>query len=305
MNAVLNNIMLQVTGLACEPKGAFNIRLNGKTKERNSTKNIEIRNKQDGTGIEIEVKPWTKGEQVYLPVVIDTGGLVDHVCNDYYIGKNADVEIISGCGIHNDSKHITQHDGIHTFYLQENAKVRYVEKHYGEGVGSGNKLLNPLTIIHLEKGSRMEIESVQIEGVDSTKRVTKAEVAEDASLIIKEIIMTSGTQTATTHFEVDLNGRKSSATVSSRSVAKGKSKQYFYSVINGNNLCTGHSECDAILMDNAMVKAVPDVTANHVDASLIHEAAIGKIAGEQIVKLTTLGMSPEEAEEKIILGFLR
>lgn len=305
MNAVVTNILQAVAGLLDIPTGAHNIRVNGKSQSRRNTTNIELRDKQDGSGIDIFVKPGTTAEVMHIPVVINDSGIVDCVYNDFFIGENCEIDIIAGCGIHNSGKHLTQHDGIHTFHIGKNAKVQYTEKHYGEGNGSGENVLNPVTVIHLAEGSRFEMESVQIEGVDSTKRVTKADVADNASLVTKEIIMTSGKQFATTDFQIDLNGKDSSANVVSRSVAKGNSKQTFYSVINGNNQCAGHSECDAIIMDHAIVKAVPDVAANHVDASLIHEAAIGKIAGEQIVKLRTLGMSEERAEQEIVAGFLR
>ncbi len=305
MDTIIKNLLNAVAGLTGAPKGAHNIRLNGKSASRMSTKNIEIKSKENGSGIDIIVNPGTKGEFVHIPVVIDSSGLTDLVYNDFYIGEGCDVDIIAGCGIHNDGGYLTQHDGIHTFHVGENAKVRYVEKHYGEGDGSGENVLNPVTVVHLAKGSQMEMNSVQIEGVDSTNRVTKADVGDQATFIVKEIILTSGHQTAKTDFQVALNGKQSSANVVSRSVAKGHSAQVFTSVIDGNNLCAGHSECDAIIMDHATVKAVPDVTANHVDASLIHEAAIGKIAGEQIIKLKTLGLSEEQAEEEIVSGFLR
>lgn len=302
---IVDHILDIVADLKGKPQGAHNIRLNGKTSSRQSTKNIEIVNKTDNPGIDIIIKPGTTSEFVHIPVVIDTGGITEMVYNDFYIGEDSDVVIVAGCGIHNNGSHLTQHDGIHTFYVGKNAKVKYVEKHYGEGEGTGENVLNPVTVIHLEEGSTMEMESVQINGVDSTRRVTKAELADNASLVTKEIIMTSGTQLATTDFQIELNGKGSSTNIVSRSVAKGKSSQVFTSVINGNNECIGHSECDAIIMDEATVKAVPDVTANHVDAMLIHEAAIGKIAGDQINKLMTLGMSEEEAEEEIVSGFLR
>lgn len=302
---IVDHILDIVADLKGKPQGAHNIRLNGKTSSRQSTKNIEIVNKTDNPGIDIIIKPGTTSEFVHIPVVIDTGGITEMVYNDFYIGEDSDVVIVAGCGIHNNGSHLTQHDGIHTFYVGKNAKVKYVEKHYGEGEGTGENVLNPVTVIHLEEGSTMEMESVQINGVDSTRRVTKAELADNASLVTKEIIMTSGTQLATTDFQIELNGKGSSTNIVSRSVAKGKSSQVFTSVINGNNECMGHSECDAIIMDEATVKAVPDVTANHVDAMLIHEAAIGKIAGDQINKLMTLGMSEEEAEEEIVSGFLR
>lgn len=305
MNTVVKNILNTVAGLKEIPTGAYNIRVNGKSEGRNSTDHIEIKSKENVSGIDIIVKPGTKNEFVHIPVVLDHGGFEDLVYNDFYIGDDCDIEIIAGCGIHNEGSHSAQHDGIHTFHIGKNAKVKYIEKHYGEGGGSGENVLNPVTEIHLGQGSTMQMESMQIEGVDSTKRLTKADLADDATLVIKEIIMTSGTQVATTDFHVELNGKKSSANVVSRSVAKGSSKQGFFSIINGNNQCVGHSECDAIIMDNATVKAVPDVTANHVDASLIHEAAIGKIAGAQITKLMTLGLSEERAEEEIVAGFLR
>ncbi len=302
---IADHILEVVADLKGKPQGAHNIRLNGKTSSRQSTKNIEIVNKTDNPGIDIIIKPGTVSEFVHIPVVIDTGGITEMVYNDFYVGENSDVVIVAGCGIHNDGSHLTQHDGIHTFYVGKNSKVKYVEKHYGEGNGTGENVLNPVTVIHLDEGSSMEMESVQINGVDSTKRVTKADLADNASLVTKEIIMTSGTQLATTDFQIELNGKGSSTNIVSRSVAKGKSSQVFTSIINGNNECIGHSECDAIIMDEATVKAVPDVTAKHVDAMLIHEAAIGKIAGDQINKLMTLGMSEEEAEEEIVSGFLR
>ncbi|WP_240649017.1 SufB/SufD family protein [Anaerosphaera multitolerans] len=302
---MVKNILNTVADISEEPNTAHNIRVNGKSQSRRSTENIEIKNKENGSGIDIIVKPGTKKELVHIPVVIENSGIVDLVYNDFYIGDDCDIFIIAGCGIHNDDRHLTQHDGIHTFHIGKNSKVKYVEKHYGEGSGTGENIINPVTVIHLDKGSTMEMDSVQIEGVDSTDRLTKADLADDATLITKEIIMTSGTQFAKTDFQIELNGKNSSANIVSRSVAKENSKQAFYSVINGNNQCNGHSECDAIIMDNATVKAVPDVTANHIDASLIHEAAIGKIAGEQIIKLKTLGMTEEEAEEEIISGFLR
>lgn len=304
-NPALKSILKTIADISETPKGAFNIRLNGAGIERHSTENIQIVPKPNGTGIEIYVKPGTKGEDVHIPVVVSKSDFKDLVYNDFYIGDNCDVNIVAGCGIHNDGEHLSQHDGIHTFHVGKNARVRYVEKHYGEGSGTGQRVLNPVTVVHLEKGSYLEMETVQIEGVDSTKRVTKADLKDDARLVIKEKIMTSGSQYAETEFTVDMNGKNCSADISSRSVAKGDSKQKFISVINGNNECAGHSECDAIIMENACVKAVPEITANDVNASLIHEAAIGKIAGEQITKLMTLGLSQKEAEEQIVKGFLK
>ena len=304
-NPVLGGLLKAIAGIADTPKGAYNIRVDGQGIDRRSTENIEIVPKPEGKGIEIYVKPGTKGEFVHIPVVVDESGFQDLVYNDFYIGDDADVDIIAGCGIHNDGEHLSQHDGIHTFHVGKNANVRYVEKHYGEGNGSGERVLNPVTVVHLEKGAYLEMETVQIEGVDSTKRVTNADLKENAQLVIKEKIMTSGNQFAKTDFTVELNGDNSSAQISSRSVAKGNSKQEFYSALHGNAECSGHSECDSIIMENGFVKSVPEIIANDVNASLIHEAAIGKIAGEQITKLMTLGLSYEEAEAQIVKGFLK
>ena len=301
----MGGLLKTIAGIADTPKGAYNIRVDGQGIDRRSTENIEIVPKPEGKGIEIYVKPGTKGEFVHIPVVVDESGFQDLVYNDFYIGDDADVDIIAGCGIHNDGEHLSQHDGIHTFHVGKNAKVRYVEKHYGEGNGSGERVLNPVTVVHLEKGAYLEMETVQIEGVDSTKRVTNADLKENAQLVIKEKIMTSGNQFAKTDFTVELNGDNSSAQISSRSVAKGNSKQEFYSALHGNAECSGHSECDSIIMENGFVKSVPEIIANDVNASLIHEAAIGKIAGEQITKLMTLGLSYEEAEAQIVKGFLK
>ncbi|MCI5802223.1 MAG: SufD family Fe-S cluster assembly protein [Oscillospiraceae bacterium] len=303
--SIVQKMLKTIADLPGIPTGAYNIRVDGESAGRQSTENIEIRPKPYGRGIEIYVQPGTRGEFVHIPVVVDESGLSDMVYNDFYIGEGADVDIIAGCGIHNDGTHLSQHDGIHTFYVGKDARVRYVEKHYGEGSGTGERVLNPVTVVHLDEGSCLEMETVQIEGVDSTKRTTKADLKDGAQLIIREKLMTSGTQQATTEFEVELNGENCSADVVSRSVAKGNSFQAFYSRINGNNACAGHSECDAIIMDSACVKAVPEITANHVSASLIHEAAIGKIAGEQITKLMTLGLSQEDAEKEIVRGFLK
>ena len=287
------------------PKGAYNIRANGKLDSRNTTANIDIVTKSDKPGIDIIIKPGTKNESVHIPVLISESGIDDMVYNDFYIGEGADVVIIAGCGIHNMGMETSKHDGIHTFYVGKNAKIKYVEKHYGAGDGNGEKIMNPETIIVMEEGSYMEMETTQIKGIDSTIRVTSAKLAAGATLEIRENIMTHGKQYAKTDFSVDLNGKDSSANVISRSVARDMSKQEFFSVINGNSECRGHSECDAIIMDEASVSASPQLTANNIDASLIHEAAIGKIAGEQLIKLMTLGLTEQEAEEQIINGFMK
>lgn len=305
MNDVVKTLLNTVADLKDTPSGAYNIRVNGKSEARANTKNIEIVPKDGGKGIDIYVKPGTKGEYVHIPVVVETSGYAELVYNDFHIGADSDIQIIAGCGIHNDGLHLSQHDGIHTFYVGKNSRVKYTEKHYGEGNGSGERVLNPVTVLNLEEGSYLEMETVQIEGVDSTKRVTQGKIADNATLVVKEKLMTSGTQQAETVFNIDLIGDGASTTVSSRSVAKGTSLQRFLSKIDGNGKCSGHSECDAIIMDDACVQAIPEITANNVDASLIHEAAIGKIAGEQIVKLMTLGLSQEDAEAEIVNGFLR
>ena len=287
------------------PSGAYNIRANGKLADRKSTPNIEIKTKTDKPGIDIIIRPGTKGETVHIPVIIDQTGLSDLVYNDFIIGENADVTIMAGCGIHNCGDKESRHDGIHTFFVGKNAKVKYIERHYGEGDGAGENNMNPTTVVNIADGGYMEMETTQIKGIDSTNRVTRASVGDNGTLVIKEKIMTHKNQRATTDFSVDLNGEKSGANVISRSVAKDSSFQCFKSNINGNNLCSGHTECDAIIMDNAKVEAIPEICANHIDASLIHEAAIGKIAGEQLIKLMTLGLTEQEAEQEIINGFLK
>lgn len=310
MDKIEKNLLATIAGINVMPEGAYNIRANGGLAGRNTTENIDIVTKKDKPGIDIFIKAGTKGETVHIPVIISQTGLDDLVYNDFHIGEDCDVTIIAGCGIHNCGEKMSRHDGIHSFFVGKNAKLRYVEKHYGEGdgadvPGNGENVMNPTTIVNLSEGSSMEMETTQIRGIDSTNRVTLARLEKDASLVIHEKIMTHGTQTAKTEFSVDLDGENSSANVVSRSVAKDKSTQIFVSKVNGNNKCAGHTECDAIIMDGASVKAVPEITANSTEASLIHEAAIGKIAGEQLIKLMTLGLSENEAEEQIVNGFLK
>lgn len=305
MDLIQKNLLAQVAELHEVPEGAYNIRANGKTEGRNTTANIDIVNKEDGNGIDIIIKPYTVNESVHIPVLLSQSGLQEVVYNDFHIGEGADVTIVAGCGIHNCGVDTSKHDGIHTFFIGKNAKVRYVERHYGEGDGNGENIMNPETIVHLEEGAVLEMESVQIKGIDSTNRITRGDLAKGAVLEVHEKIMTHGKQYARTDFSVDLNGEGCSANIVSRSVAKDESRQEFFSNINGNCACTGHSECDAIIMDKAVVAASPQLTASDVDASLIHEAAIGKIAGEQLIKLMTLGLTEEQAEEQIINGFLK
>lgn len=305
MDDIQKRIMEEVAGIHEIPEGAYNIRIDGKSTARNSSANTDIIPKEDGTGIEIHIKPGTRNESVHIPVILSEAGITETVYNDFYIGEGADVTIVAGCGIHNCGNQDSEHDGIHTFYVGKDAKVKYIEKHYGEGDGNGARILNPVTAVYIAENGYMEMETTQIKGVDSTKRVTKAQLKEGASIVVKEKIMTHGSQFAQTEFEVDMDGKDSSSNIISRSVAKGESRQIFLSKINGNAPCAGHSECDAIIMDHASVSAIPEITANHIDASLIHEAAIGKIAGEQLIKLMTLGLTEKEAEEHIVNGFLK
>ncbi len=305
MDEIQKTLLMQVAGLHEVPAGAYNIRANGEAAGRQSTEHIEIVPKEDKPGIDIFIKPGTKKESVHIPVLMTQTGLKELVYNDFHIGEDCDVTIVAGCGIHNGGDKTSEHSGIHSFFVGKNAKVRYVEKHYGSGEGTGERVMNPETIVNLDENSYMEMDTVQIRGVDSTDRVTRAKLGKGAQLVIKEKLMTHGKQKATTNFYVDLDGEDSSTNVISRSVAKDFSEQTFYSHINGNNKCAGHSECDAIIMDNAIVRAIPEITANSLDASLIHEAAIGKIAGEQLIKLMTLGLTEAEAEEQIVNGFLK
>ena len=305
MDKITLNMLTQIADLHKVPEGAFSLRENGKSAQIKSSENILITKKTDRPGIDITVKPGTKNESCHIPVVISETGITELVYNDFYIGEDADVVIVAGCGIHNCGTQLSQHDGVHTFHVGKNAKVRYVEKHYGEGDGTGGRVLNPTTQIYLDEGACLEMETTQIKGVDSTVRTTRGTVGPGATLKVKEKIMTHGDQFARTDFSVDLDGEDSSADVVSRSVARDRSKQFFVSHSNGNARCAGHTECDAIIMDEASVSASPELTANSIDASLIHEAAIGKIAGEQLIKLMTLGLTEAEAEEQIIAGFLK
>ena len=305
MDAIQKSLLEQVAGLHEVPEGAYNIRANGQKAGRNTTANIDIVTKTDKDGIDIIIKPGTKHESVHIPVVLSMSGLKDMVYNDFFIGEDSDVTIVAGCGIHNCGVQSSEHSGIHTFHVGKNARVRYVEKHYGEGDGSGENIMNPTTVVELDEGGYMEMETTQIKGVDSTVRSTTAKLGSRSTLIIKEKVMTHGRQLAKSDFTVDLDGEGCHTNVISRSVARGQSRQIFLARINGNAACYGHSECDAIIMDEGVVSAIPEVTANCLDAQLVHEAAIGKIAGEQLTKLMTLGLTEKEAEEQIVNGFLK
>ncbi|MCR5057946.1 MAG: SufD family Fe-S cluster assembly protein [Clostridiales bacterium] len=305
LDATSDRLLAEVADLHKVPVGAFNIRANGKAVARNSSANIDIIPKEDGSGIDIKIKPGTKNESVHIPVVMTASGIKEIVYNDFYIGEDSDVVIVAGCGIDNCGPKDSEHDGIHRFFVGKGAKVKYVEKHYGSGDGAGKRILNPGTEVYMEEDSYMEMEMTQIKGVDDTVRDTKAELGKGARLVVHERLMTHGDQKAVSNYRVDLNGEGCSADVVSRSVAKNDSYQKFDAVLNGNTACSGHTECDAIIMDNGRILAVPGLEANNVDAALVHEAAIGKIAGEQLIKLMTLGLTEAEAEEQIINGFLK
>lgn len=296
--------MAEVADITDVPAGAYNFRVNSELAGRSTTDNINIVTKEGMPGIDIFIKPNTKNESVHIPVVVSESGIKETVYNDFFIGDNCDVVIVAGCGIDNCGTHDSQHDGIHRFYVGKNSKIKYVEKHYGSGNGEGKRILNPVTEVYMEENSVMEMEMEQIKGVDSTERNTIAELKANAKLIVKERLMTHGSQTAVSGYKVSLNGEGSNADVVSRSVARDNSSQTFNACIAGNASCSGHTECDSIIMDNGKILAIPSLEANDVDAMLVHEAAIGKIAGDQLVKLMTLGLTEAEAEEQIINGFL-
>ncbi len=305
LDAVQMRLMREIADLHDVPEGAYNLRANGESVGRNTTASIDIISKTDVSGIDIKIKDNTVKESVHIPVVLSESGLKETVYNDFYVGENCDVLIVAGCGIDNCGKQDSQHDGVHRFFIGRNSKVRYVEKHYGSGDGDGKRILNPVTEAYLEEGSTMEMEMVQIKGVDSTRRTTVAELKKDAKLIVRERLMTHGVQTAESIYKVTLAEDGSSADVVSRSVARDSSFQKLDLCVIGNAECSGHTECDSIIMDNGRILAVPSLEANSVDAQLVHEAAIGKIAGEQLIKLMTLGLTEQEAEEQIINGFLK
>lgn len=306
---MLNNIdrhMLDIVAdLHDTPKGAYNIRKNGVGVDRNITANIEIRTKIDKPGIDVIVKPGTKGESVHIPVILTADGIRDLVYNTFEIGEGADITIIAGCGIHNPGDKNSEHDGVHYFIVRRGARMRYVEKHYGEGKGSGKKILNPRTIVVVEEDGYAEMELVQISGVDSTLRETEAKVHDNAHLYVTERMLTDGDQFAESRITVELAGLDASTQIVSRSVARDNSQQIFYPRVIGLNRCRGHVQCDAIIMHGAKIRSIPEISAQHADSQLVHEAAIGKIAGEQLIKLMTLGLSEKEAEDTILEGFLK
>ena len=305
MNNITGDLLRVISGYDGEFKGAYNIRENGQCAARQSTDNIKIEPNADSSGLTIRVAPGTKGESVFIPACVTKSDFSDLVYNDIYIGEDADVTIIAGCGVHSDGEAASSHNGIHRFIIEKGAKAIYKEKHIGTGHGTGKRSIDPVTEVTLAEDSYFEIDTIQLSGVDSTVRKTSATLSARSRLIVRERLMTDGDEFAKTDFEVFLRGEDSGADLISRSVARGSSRQEFYSVIQGEGSCTGHSACDAILADSGTVIAVPSLNAMHPDAALIHEAAIGKIAGEQILKLRTLGLTEEESEQKIIEGFLK
>lgn len=305
MDKIDKTLLKEIAGLHEIPQGSFNIRKNGESLARNSMKDIEILPKADKSGLDVFVKAGVKNKSVHLPVIITVGGLEETVYNDFHIGEGAEVLIVAGCGIHNATNKASQHDGVHSFFLAENCKVKYIEKHLGIGNGLGDKILNPITKIKMQANSQFEMETLQLGGVSYSNRKTKAVLADGAKLIITEKVLTEDSQIAKTSFDVVLKGKNSSVDVVSRSVAKGKSKQVFISNIKGKSECFGHVECDGILLDKAVIESTPKIVAENVNASLVHEAAIGKIAGDQMIKLQTLGLTEEEAQNQIIKGFLK
>lgn len=294
-----------IAGLHEIPAGAYNIRKNSEGAGRQSTENITITTKEDKPGIDIHIKPGTKNESVHIPVIITEAGITETVYNDFYIGEGADVLIVAGCGIHNAGNEKSEHDGVHRFFVGKNAHVKYVEKHYGEGDGGGERVLNPTTILELEENAVCELEMVQIKGVDSTVRETTANLARGAKIIVTERLMTHGHQMARSDMEVNLNGEGSSAQIVSRSVGRDESQQIFNPRAVGNDACAAHIQCDSIIMDAAHIRSIPEIDAKHAQAQIIHEAAIGRINNDQLVKLMSFGMDEQEAEEVIIQGFLR
>ena len=305
MNKVDKRMLEAVADLHEIPQGAFSLRKNGESAERRSSANIIIEQKKDKPGIDIIVKAGTKNESVHIPVIITEAGVNDLVYNDFYIEEDADVLIVAGCGIHNSGDQSSEHDGIHRFHIGKNAHIKYVEKHYGEGDGKGDRILNPTTEIFMDENSFCEMETVQIKGVDSTKRDTFAKLEAGARLVILEKLMTHGNQVAHSDMVIELNGEDASSQIISRSVAKDDSEQVFYPRAVGNAKCKAHVQCDSIIMGNAHIRSIPEIAANHCEANIVHEAAIGRINNDQLLKLQTLGKTEEEAEEIIINCFLR
>lgn len=304
MNDVTNDLLGLVSDWKDGYKGAYNLRVDGTCAGRQSSDNIKIYSKEDKPGLDIRIADETHGETVSIPACVTHGDIDDLVYNDFYVGKNSEVTIVAGCGVHTETGEPARHNGIHRFFLAEGAKVKYLEKHVGTGKGTGIRSIDPVTEVYLGKNALLEMDTSQIGGVDKSLRTTSGEVGEGARLIIRERILTEHEQSAETEFSIVMSGKDSGVDVISRSVARDNSYQRYHSVIIGNAPCTGHTECDAIISENGKVDAAPELRAHHEDAALIHEAAIGKIAGEQIIKLCTFGLTEKEAESAIIDGFL-
>lgn len=305
MNDITKKLLGEVSDFKGEFKGAYNIREDGECVGRQSSENVVIESKAEGPGLEIRISSKAQQETIYIPACVTHGNVDDLVYNDFYVGAGAEVTIVAGCGVHTDNEGVAKHNGIHRFFLEKGAHVLYQEKHIGTGKGKGLRRIDPVTDIYMEEDSVLEMDTLQIGGVDVSDRKTTAALKARARLIIHERIMTDGKEEAKTDFAVSMDGEDAGVDLVSRSVARGESYQEYHSAIKGNCRCTGHSECDAILVGNGKVNAAPELFAGDIDASLIHEAAIGKIAGEQIIKLQTLGLTEEQAEEKIIEGFLK
>ncbi len=304
LDEITQKILKQIDEKGFEQSGAFNLRHNGISLCHGDSQHIKIKKKEDKPGIDVYIDGDTKGEQVHIPVVVDASGMTDVVYNDFYIARGADVTIIAGCGIHNSGCNESRHDGIHSFHVSDGANVRYEEKHYGEGEGTGARVLNPVTNIYMEENAVFTLDTAQIKGVDSTERETNISIGKGSKLYVVEKLMTHDDQMAVSNMEVQLNGEGSSAQIISRSVAKDSSKQVFHPKAVGNAGCHAHVQCDSIIMGHAQVSSIPEINARHLDAAIIHEAAIGRINDEQLIKLRTMGMTEEEAESVIIDNFL-
>jgi len=305
LNALDKKLLKTVADLESLPKGAYNIRKNGKLLHRQVSANIDIESNADGSGIVVSIKPGTKNESVHIPVILSEAGLYDVVYNSFIIGEGADVTIIAGCGIHCGSSEQEGHAGIHDFSVGRKAHVSYVEKHFAMGEGSGRRILNPTTKIFLDEGAKAEMELTQIGGVDEANRLNEAELGPDSILLITERVLTDGVQKAVSTNNIVLKGEGCRANMISRSVMKGNSRQIFYATMTALNKCFGHIECDAIIMDKGSNETMPSLKAEHPDAELTHEASIGKIASDQLTKLMSLGLTYDQAVNRIIQGFLK
>ncbi len=306
INEIDAKLLEKIADLTGKPVGAFNIRKDSGCEARQSTEHIEITSKTDKEGIEIRIKDGTKGEVCHIPVIISKSGVSEMVYNDFFIGDDCDVEIVAGCGIHNTGCSESRHDGVHTFYIGKNSRVHYAEKHYGENgeKADGKNVMNPQTVVYLGENSTIQMDTVQIRGIDSTKRMTRFVCEAGSEVVVTERLLTHGQQEAVSEMEIELNGADAKSRVISRSVAQDQSQQLFYPRVVGNAACFGHVQCDSIIMGDARIRSIPEIAANHPDAQLVHEAAIGKIAGDQLLKLETLGLTAEEAEDTILKGFL-